>query len=141
LYKTENDILFFMPDARVCIPDSPALKSKILQEAHDSILSGHFGVEKTYSRLTDQFFWPNMKKSVQHYVDSCHTCKTVKSRRAKENGLLQPLRVLTKPWSDIAMDLITPRHAPRMMLSPSLLSASVKLLSLFLVRQTAPPQT
>lgn len=105
-----NNALYLKKDARICVPDLPAVKSMLLKEMHDSPLSGHNGVDKTYSQLAALCYWPKMKKSVQHYVDSCHTGKTTKSRTVKENGLLQPLSIPERPWSHIAMDLIT--HLP-----------------------------
>lgn len=110
-FVVSNKTLYLKKDARICIPDLPAIKSMLLKEMHDSPLSGHNGVDKTYSRLATLCYWPRMRKSVQHYVDSCHTCKTMKSRTVKENGLLQPLPIPEHPWSHIAMDLIT--HLPK----------------------------
>lgn len=109
-YRVEDGLLYLGHRKRICIPDLPSVKTSLLREAHDSVLSGHFGVEKTYTRLAALCYWPNMRKSVQHYVESCHTCKTVKARRTKENGLLQPLPIPAEPWTHIAMDLIT--HLP-----------------------------
>lgn len=110
-YYIDNGCLRLIENSRLCIPDNKALKHRLLQEVHDCPLSGHFGLEKTYSRLQDSVYWPGMKSTVQKYVSSCHTCKTNKHRTTKENGLLKPLETPTKPWTHIALDLVT--HLPR----------------------------
>jgi hypothetical protein len=52
-----------------------------------------------------------MRKSVKHYIESCHVCQESKTRTTKEYGLLQPLPIPERPWTHIAMDLVT--HLPR----------------------------
>ncbi|XP_065318522.1 uncharacterized protein LOC135926537 isoform X2 [Gordionus sp. m RMFG-2023] len=37
-------------------------------------LAGHFGINKTYSKLADSFWWPNMREDVVKYVNSCDIC-------------------------------------------------------------------
>ena len=36
------------------------LRQMLLQEAHDSLYSGHFGTAKTTNRLLKQFYWPEI---------------------------------------------------------------------------------
>jgi len=110
-FIVSNGLLYLKKDMRVCIPDLPIVKSKLMGEVHDCPVAGHNGVEKTYARLAELCYWPNMRKAVKHYVESCHTCKTSKRRTTKENGLLQPLPIPEQPWTHIAMDLIT--HLPK----------------------------
>lgn len=110
-FTVNDNLLYLKKGMRICIPDLPDVKTKLMQETHDSQIAGHYGVEKTYARLAELCYWPNMRNSVKHYVESCHVCKTAKSRTTKENGLLQPLPIPDRPWTHIAMDLIT--HLPR----------------------------
>jgi hypothetical protein len=106
-FQVKNGLLYLKKGERVCIPDLTDVKTRLLSEIHDCPVSGHNGVEKTYARLSELCYWPNMFRSVQHYVESCHVCKTSKTRTAKENGLLQPLPIPEIPWTHAAMDLIT----------------------------------
>jgi transposase InsO family protein len=106
-----NGNLYLKQGMRVCIPDLPAVKATLMKEFHDSLVSGHYGVDKTYDRLAHFCYWPNMRKSVKHYVESCHICQESKTRTTKEYGLLQPLPIPDRPWTHIAMDLVT--HLPR----------------------------
>ncbi|KNZ46483.1 hypothetical protein VP01_7224g2, partial [Puccinia sorghi] len=36
--------------------------------------SGHFGQEKTYSLISQDFSWPGMTRDVKDYVNSCYDC-------------------------------------------------------------------
>jgi hypothetical protein len=51
----------------------------LLQESHVGGLAGHFGVQKSLNMLGDHFFWPHMRRDVQHYVERCTTCLKAKS--------------------------------------------------------------
>jgi hypothetical protein len=106
-YRVQDGLLYLCQGNRLCVPDLPEVKVALLRSVHDNPIAGHYGIEKTYARLSEHFYWPGMKKSVQHYVQSCHICRTTKRRTTKENGLLQPLSAPEKPWTHISLDLIT----------------------------------
>jgi hypothetical protein len=105
-YEVRRGLLYLKNGDRMCIPDSPEVRSVLKQEVHDSSTGGHYGVDKTYSKLARICFWPKMTLPVQRYVESCHLCKVNKTRTAKEYGLLRPLPVPETPWQRITMDLI-----------------------------------
>ena len=48
---------------------------KIMQVAHDHAMSGHFGVEKTLSRISSSFYWPSIRQDVINYVSACDICQ------------------------------------------------------------------
>jgi hypothetical protein len=108
-FRISNGLLYLKD--RLCVPNIPDVRNHLLKEAHDAPLSGHFGASKTYSKLYRYAYWPTMKSMVERYVQSCHMCKTSKNRTTKENGLLQPLETPERPWTHIAMDLVT--HLPK----------------------------
>lgn len=47
------------------------IKSIMLKEFHESPVGGHAGVQRTYIRLSTNFYWPGMKKDVQEFVGQC----------------------------------------------------------------------
>ncbi len=110
-YRVENGLLFLREGERMCIPDIPEARTILLQEVHDSPLAGHPGLDKTYTRLSQIAYWPNMRKHVQKYVKSCHTCRVSKIQTSKPSGLLQPLPIPDRPWTHMALDLIV--HLPK----------------------------
>ncbi|KAK9410979.1 hypothetical protein NXF25_002154 [Crotalus adamanteus] len=82
------------------------LRSKVLQRCHDAKLAGHFGFVKTLHLIRRQFWWPTLRKDVEHHVKSCPVCATCKSRPGKPVGYLQSVADPEHPWQDIAMDFI-----------------------------------
>jgi hypothetical protein len=110
-YCIENGLLFLWEGEWMCIPNIPEARMILLQEVHDSTLAGHPGLDKTYTRLLQVAYWPNMHKHVEKYIKSCHTCHVSKIQTSKPSGLLQPLLVPDHPWTHITMDLIV--HLPK----------------------------
>lgn len=92
---------------RVCVPDDPTLRDRILFEAHDSPTSGHPGRNRTLAAVSAKFFWPKMAQHVTKYVASCEMCQRTKSARERPLGLLNPLDIPANRWQDISMDFMT----------------------------------
>ena len=90
--------------SRLCIPRGP-VQLQLLKDSHDCLFSGHPGRDRTFSNLSQHFFWLRMSTDVKNFVRSCEFCQRNKSGRIKA-GLLQPLPVPESPWSVISMDLI-----------------------------------
>ena len=74
---------------------------------HDQIASGHPGRQKTVSLLARNYYWPKMKDTVYRYIRNCHTCRRAKAPRDQYNGLLKPLPIPTRPWTDVTLDFVT----------------------------------
>ena len=43
-------------------------KNQLIKEAHSSAIGGHKGVEKTYNRIRQRYYWENMKLDIQKYI-------------------------------------------------------------------------
>ncbi|KAH8145009.1 uncharacterized protein LAJ45_11029 [Morchella importuna] len=89
------------------IPNHRELKLKILSAPHDSRTAGHFGQFKTAERLRALSFgqrWTTMWKNT--FGVAIHV-NALKPQTHKKYGMLQPLEVLSMPWSSISMDFIT----------------------------------
>jgi len=92
----------------VCIPADSDLRLSLLHDAHDSVIAGHFGFEKTYGHLRSRFFWPTMAKEVRLYIHTCESCQRNKPGNQLPAGLLQPLPIPDQPWQTVTMDFIGP---------------------------------
>jgi hypothetical protein len=88
------------------VPATDELKLKILEEIHDSPMSGHPGRARTLEQISRHYYWMNMHEDVRRYVSCCNTCSRVKSSRLKHQGLLKPLAVPDCRWRDISVDFI-----------------------------------
>jgi hypothetical protein len=87
----ERGILWF--DERMVIPKDQELRTKILDEAHQSKLSIHPRSSKMYCDLKSKFLWTKMKKEIVAFVARCDNCCRVKAIHMKPAGLLQSLSV------------------------------------------------
>ncbi|KAD3067765.1 hypothetical protein E3N88_35645 [Mikania micrantha] len=99
-----NQLLFYQ--GKLVIPDIPNLRLKLLQEAHDTLSSGHGGFLKTYKRLSTRYYWPKMKNDIRLFVQQCVVCQQQKYQALSPAGLLQPLPIPERIWEDVSMDFI-----------------------------------
>ncbi|CAB4441357.1 unnamed protein product [Rhizophagus irregularis] len=73
--------------------------------AHDHELSGHFGIDATYERVKEKYYWKGMRRDIEIYVKSCDSCQ----RRGKPIGKheLNVIKV-KKPFYQIGIDVVGP---------------------------------
>ncbi|MCO5546933.1 hypothetical protein L7F22_000372 [Adiantum nelumboides] len=95
---------YLMRKTMLCVTQS--LREKVMTECHCPPYTGHRGIATTMKGVERYFYWPRLKKDVEEFVRSCLVCQKVKFDRHKEQGLLQPLPIPTRPWESIAMDFI-----------------------------------
>ena len=86
------------------------LRRDLLMECHDSPNGGHSGVEKTYARLSQRYWWRRMKKTVKAYVSSCEFCQPFKSRVGFPPGKLCPIKPPRQPFEVLGIDHLGPFH-------------------------------
>ncbi|CAF5223601.1 unnamed protein product, partial [Rotaria magnacalcarata] len=86
----------------------------LLQVYHGDPLSGHFGVQRTYLKIKNRYWWPNMKQSIIQYIKSCLPCQQYNISRTKKPGRLQPIPPPEGPFQLIGMDYCGPfKQTPR----------------------------
>ena len=70
-----------------------ALRFEILSNVHDHIAGAHFGLNKTFSKLKQRYWWIGMFKDVEHWVKSYVECSMRKSSRNSKKAPLLPIPV------------------------------------------------
>ena len=93
---------------RLWVPDYEPLRTAIIQELHDSVLTGHPGKNGTITVVSREFFWPNLQTTVKRFVRNCGICGRTKVWRDCKQGLLRPLPVPEQQWQEISVDFIGP---------------------------------
>ena len=84
-------------------------RSQILSLAHETPMSGHLGVNKTYAKVSSHFYWPCLRKDVVQFCRSCHTCQMVgKPNQPLPKAPLQPIPAFEEPFSRILIDCVGP---------------------------------
>ncbi|KAJ9556550.1 hypothetical protein OSB04_011164 [Centaurea solstitialis] len=104
-YSVDNNRLLFK--GRLVLNCNSTWVPKLFHEFHGSTLGGHSGVQKTYRRMTRELFWIGMKGDISKMVSQCDVCQRHKYSTMAPSGLLQPLELPNKVWSEITMDFIT----------------------------------
>jgi Integrase zinc binding domain/Integrase core domain len=77
----------------------------ILYLYHNDPISGHFGKKKVFDKVRQNYYWPQMYKEIEEYIDSCYFCQTRAS--PKKNNELNPIEP-TGPWERVGIDFIGP---------------------------------
>ena len=88
---------------------SKSYRHEILSIAHESPMSGHLGINKTYHKIINHFYWPGLKLDVCKFCKSCHTCQMVgKPNQTIPKAQLQPIPAFDEPFSRILIDCVGP---------------------------------
>lgn len=90
--KLERRGEFWYSRGALVIPDLPDLKHQIMFEFHDIPISGHVGTEKTRRAILQHYWWPEIRKDVEHYVLTCELCQRNKATNQLPAGQSQPLQ-------------------------------------------------
>ena len=93
------------PRSQLVVPSS--LRHEVLINAHDLPTGGHLGVNKTYAKLRDRYFWPKMYMDVQHWCLSCEHCAKKKSPKQRQTAPLLPIPV-EAPFEKVSCDISGP---------------------------------
>lgn len=82
------------------------LRSKLIVEYHSTTTGVHSGIDKTTRRIKRAFYWKGLQKDVQKFIFECDVCQRFKGENVHVPGLLQPLPIPNKVWTDISMEFI-----------------------------------
>ncbi|KAJ7960249.1 Ty3/gypsy retrotransposon protein [Quillaja saponaria] len=103
-YKWEQGVL--KRKGKLVVGNDPTLKQEIIECYHGSPIGGHSGVVPTCKRIAVSMYWKGLKPDVKEFVKACGICQKAKYERAASAGLLQPLPIPDRVWTDIAMDFV-----------------------------------
>lgn len=116
-FKIQNDFMYKLvpsltpnasniPEYKLIIPI--ANRSEILKQCHNDPTSGHFGISKTLSRITELYYWPKMIMDIKNYVANCEICCAQKSSQQARPGFMGKPKHVSYPFQLISMDLLGP---------------------------------
>ena len=112
-FSVFDNLLFYTPErggasvARLCVPASynNAIRLTVLFEAHEAYL--HQGAEHTNVGMQGIYYWPTMISDIQRYVNSCQSCRRMKSWNHAETGALEGHSIPSERWDTLHLDFIT----------------------------------
>ena len=72
-------------------------------------MAGQLGINKTYKKILNHFYWPKLKQDVKEYLRSCHVCQMVgKPNQNIPPAPLQPIPAVDEAFSNILIDCVGP---------------------------------
>lgn len=84
------------------------LRNEVLTQAHDSIMAGHLGTQKTLDRILLSFYWPGVGADVKRFCRSCDICQRVVHKGKVVKVPLERTPVIETPFDRVSIDLIGP---------------------------------
>ena len=91
---------------RTWIPAYEPLRTTLIQQIHDSALTGHPGRDTLISLISRSYTWPGLNNDVRQFLRNCQLCRQSVIWRETKAGLLKPLPIPDRPWRELAMDFI-----------------------------------
>src|SRR5688572_30655655 len=98
LYKKKND----GKTVRVLQENE---KDAIILMTHNHETGGHFGIDATYNKISERYYWKGMYNDIKEYIKSCDACQ----RRGQKGGnsYLNPIKI-GEPFERIGIDFVGP---------------------------------
>ncbi|MBW0541667.1 hypothetical protein O181_081382 [Austropuccinia psidii MF-1] len=83
------------------------LINTILHEFYDSVSSGHLSEDRTLERVKTCSWWPNWKKDVAEYCQTCDRFQKANRATDKKSGMIIQIQEPKSPREIVHMDLVT----------------------------------
>ncbi|GBC05841.1 hypothetical protein RclHR1_06470004 [Rhizophagus clarus] len=104
-YTIQNDKLFRKNQDKLQRVITPSQVEIILFNLHKDMTGAHLGVETTYNKIKERYYWPKMYNDIKIYIESCDNCqRRGKTKRREE---LLPLKI-GGPFDKIGIDIKGP---------------------------------
>lgn len=98
-------------NARLVVPDDG--KKNILHAYHDAPMAGHYGIDKTVSRIFKRYYWIGIRRAIVSHKGKCVPCQRYKISNLKPAGLFQTT-ANSQRFEVLAVDLFGPLRPPMM---------------------------
>ena len=112
-YLLDNNILFrknmaHSGQARLIVLPTHLIP-EVLNGCHDNPMGGgHFGYARTLSKIRQNYFWENMYKEIETYVQTCADCQSFKRPIRPPQGKMTSHFIPSEPFTKLGMDLLGP---------------------------------
>lgn len=105
-YMRNKNTLTMEFDWKEVIPEEG--RSEILKLNHSEPISGHFGIFKTFKRLSLKYYWPKMHSSIVDFISKCDICLAYKLSTQGTLGKMGRPKECSRPFQSISIDLVGP---------------------------------
>jgi hypothetical protein len=90
---------------RIWVP--PSLRKRMMALYHDTPVSGHKGVKKTYASMRVDLIWTDMEKDIAKYIGQCKTCQQYKNYDNRKNPY-KTTPIPSRCFDEISLDVVGP---------------------------------
>ncbi|MBW0545980.1 hypothetical protein O181_085695 [Austropuccinia psidii MF-1] len=80
------------------------LINTILNECHDSVSAEHLSEDRTLEKVKTCSWWPNWKKDVAEYCQTCDRCQKENRATGKKFRMMIQIQEPKSPWEIVHMD-------------------------------------
>lgn len=77
---------------------------RIMQEYHDQPTAAHYGLDRTYARVSKRYYFIGMKRYRAEYIKNCSDCQRYKASNQNPAGLLAT-PIYAQRFEILAIDL------------------------------------
>jgi hypothetical protein len=77
----------------------------LMKMMHDQPTAGHLGIETTYNKIKDKYYWNQMYDDIKEYIRTCNTCQ--RFGKPERNEPLHSIEVI-QPFERIGIDIVGP---------------------------------
>ncbi|GKB25751.1 putative mitochondrial protein [Tanacetum coccineum] len=91
---------------KVVVGNDTEMRKELIKYFHNEAIGGHSGVHVTTKKLSAVFYWKGLKKMVKQWVRECDICQRQKPDLSAYPGLIQPLPIPERVWTEVTMDFI-----------------------------------
>ena len=106
LFRINKHISSKQIDLQIVVPQK--WSTKIIESIHNTPLGGHVGFFRTYKNIQSMFYWLDMYKTIQNFVNSCQICLTTKRQPKKLKLPMNIREPIPTVYTHIMIDTIGP---------------------------------
>jgi len=64
---------------------------RIINQIHAGRFSGHLGISKTWGKVNERFYRPNLKDKIREYIKACDVCQKTKITISSPKAFIRPI--------------------------------------------------
>lgn len=83
-------------------------RAVIMKLAHESLMAGHMGIQRTLDRIMTNFYWPGIHSEVTRFCRSCDICQRTTPKGRIQKATLEQMPLIDTPFKRVAVDLVGP---------------------------------
>lgn len=108
--KDDQGYLYYIDNKnrrRLIVPKDNRMK--IIEAYHDTPFGGHQGIDRTTDIIKERYYWKNMAKDIENYVQTCKKCNERKTSAIDKAPV--PMKIttpVTRPFQKVALDIVGP---------------------------------